>query len=264
MESGDSPYIGVSKDYLAPNRRYGAPGVVHSNVRGLEQVPAKAAPRFTKASLDAMLSDTAPEDVFRMQRALSKAGLIGPKTRVTAGFWDDTTVSAYKKLLGFANRHGFESEVEALEAYAAGREAGLDLDGDGVADDAADAPFSGKKTRTDRSVNLSDPASARQLLRKTLSDKLGRSPRRDEFDQFVGALRSFERANPSVSTTTQEYADDELVGTSTTSSGGLSEGAYTGFAEEYAQAGKLGEEANTFRVATDYYAAAMDALKSPL
>lgn len=250
----DSPFIGVDKDFVIPNRRYGAGGQTIAEAE--RQLPVKK-PTFTKASFNAIIADSSPEDVFRYQKALAKVGLIKPSARLAAGLWDDTTVNAYRKLLTFANRYGLENESEALELYAQGVSAGMDLDGGGEGDSAREKPFTGSKQTRSKDVDHTDPYAARKLVRDTLRDRLGRAPRKDEYQAFLGALRSAEDSNPVITDTTTNYVEGEATGSTQFQNGGIDQAAY---AEEYAQSGQLGREANSFKRDTDYYQAAMSVL----
>lgn len=85
--------------------------------------------------------------------------------------------------------------------------------------------FTGTKTRTDRQVDLTDPTTARALVNEVLSQHLGRAATDEEIEAFRGTLNAFERANPTLSTTTAQYADGDVVSTNTTTSGGVTQAA---------------------------------------
>lgn len=93
-----------------------------------------------------------------------------------------------------------------------------------------DAAKSGKPrtiTRTESRVDLTDPDTARSLVHDVLSDRLGRRANQEEVDDFVSALHSYEKANPTVSTTTSRYGrEGRFKGSETVSQGGAtSQGA---------------------------------------
>lgn len=96
-------------------------------------------------------------------------------------------------------------------------------------------------TRTDEQVQLTDPETARALITRMLTDQLGRAPDESEIRDFTAALNAHERANPTVTTTVEEYAYDvdsgavQLQDRDVTTEGGA--GAPTAFAENM-----IGEE----------------------
>lgn len=83
-------------------------------------------------------------------------------------------------------------------------------------------PFTGKKTFTRKRVDLSSPEDAKALVRNVLYDQLGRAPRDEEFQAFMGVLHAAQKANPVMETTTQEYRQGDLINESSQVSGGLS------------------------------------------
>ena len=97
---------------------------------------------------------------------------------------------------------------------------------DGISKDflenAADAealkPYS--TTNTTRSVDFMNPKDAKGLTRAMLQQELGRDPTQGEYEDFLSALHSAERANPDRTTTTTQYTPNEegvSYDTSTTS-----------------------------------------------
>lgn len=83
--------------------------------------------------------------------------------------------------------------------------------------------FTGRKSRTDTSIDLSDPATAKAIVNRVLSDALGRAANDDELRKFVGTLHAAERSNPTKTTTLFDIEDDEVVSSSSTTSGGMTE-----------------------------------------
>lgn len=81
------------------------------------------------------------------------------------------------------------------------------------------------RTQTSRSVDISSASEARGLVRGLLQQELGRDPTQAEYEDFVAALHSAERKNPTITTSTQHYgADGQATSSSTTSRGGVDGG----------------------------------------
>ncbi len=81
--------------------------------------------------------------------------------------------------------------------------------------------FTGTKSRTDTSIDLSDPATAKAIVNNVLSQALGRAANDDELRKFTATLNAAERANPTRTTTTFNIVDDEVTSSSSTTTGGL-------------------------------------------
>lgn len=79
----------------------------------------------------------------------------------------------------------------------------------------------GKITSTTRSVNLTDPATAKALVNDVLSRQLGRAATDEEVRAFTDVLHNAQKANPSVTTETRNYDASGNYTSSTSSSGGL-------------------------------------------
>ncbi len=92
--------------------------------------------------------------------------------------------------------------------------------GDGKAN-AKTAPFTGSKTTTSRSVDLTDPATAKAMVESVMAQALGRAPNPDELTAFRQTLSAAEQANPTTTTTTTQYQADQPTGQTSTTSGGL-------------------------------------------
>lgn len=76
-------------------------------------------------------------------------------------------------------------------------------------------------TRTQRSINLTDPKTAEAVAMDAAKRELGRRPTDDEFAEFLAALNNEERANPTISTTTTNLDEEgQEVSSSTETSGG--------------------------------------------
>ena len=98
--------------------------------------------------------------------------------------------------------------------------------------------YSGPTTtmQTSKSVNLTDPTTARGLIKGALSGYLGRDATDVEQQSFLRALNAAERRNPTVTkattTTTPQGVAQTTVESETMSMGGFNPST---FAEEYAQ-----------------------------
>lgn len=83
-------------------------------------------------------------------------------------------------------------------------------------------------SRTDTSVQITDPDTARELAKEAWRRRFGREPSDEEMRTFVSSLTAHERANPTRTTTVTQYgADGRVLGTeSSTEGGGVSPGAF--------------------------------------
>lgn len=104
---------------------------------------------------------------------------------------------------------------------------------------------SGRSVQT----RLTDPTSAEALIDKSLQGYLGRAATASEKSAFLKALNTYERENPTVSTTSGDY---------TVTKGGA---APAQFAEEYARSQ---EGAAEFQAATTYFDSFLNALGNPV
>lgn len=99
--------------------------------------------------------------------------------------WSDADNQAMVKLLKDANAGGVTWQ-EVVKSIASGG------GGTGVG-----------TTTTTRSLNLSDPATARNAARAGARALLGRDPSETEMNYLTGAITKYEKDNPSVTTQTQ-------------------------------------------------------------
>lgn len=187
------------------------------------------------------------EDISELQDKMVRAGLLEPK-KFKRGVWFGTTINAYAQVLGYANSRGLPAEAALDELVEVG----------GLAEEVPEGPFTGTKKRTQKSVNLTDPQSARVALRRTLREELGRAPTPEEISAFVAALNAAEQQNPSVSNVTETWFDGDITATSTSTSGGLNPEA---FMDEFVENDPaLEAEADAFTRDTEYYDAVMRVL----
>lgn len=115
-------------------------------------------------------------------------------------------------------------------------------------------------TRTDKSVDIWNAEDARGLARQTLQQALGRDPTEAEYEDFVTALQTAQRNNPTISKTTTHY-DSEGIATSThtKTTGGLNEHGINELATEQAQSAPDWAE---WQAVGTYFPAVMQALGS--
>jgi hypothetical protein len=121
--------------------------------------------------------------------------------------------------------------------------------------------FTGNRSSTSTSVDLTDPATAKAIMNDRLSQALGRAARPEELSQFVQVLNSAERANPTVTTSNTRYDQGEAVSQSSTTSGGLTGAGRSQMVLDRAQALP---EYGAVQAATTYFNATVDALDSPV
>jgi len=121
--------------------------------------------------------------------------------------------------------------------------------------------FTGNRSSTSRSVDLTDPATAKAITNDALSQALGRAARPEETAQFLQVINSAERANPTVTTTNTRYDKGVEVGGSSTRSGGLTDEGRTQMVTDQAQAMP---EYGAYQAATVYFNSLVDALDSPV
>lgn len=128
-----------------------------------------------------------------------------------------------------------------------------------------DAEYTGPttQTRTDKSVQLTDPLSAKGLLSDSLTKYLGKEPSQEELSGFISALNSYEKQNATVSKTKAVQTPDvEGHSTDTVQSSMTTGGTDPAqFAEDWARSQEGSAE---FQAATEYMDAFLTAIKNPL
>jgi hypothetical protein len=251
-------HIGVPDGYSVPataGDTFGPGGLGNLNQPGLgSTLVSTNTPHLPiyQTGHELSLADLSPDDVGALQGELVKAGLIGPKTNIRYGLADNATISAYRNLLGFANRYGV-TESDALSS----------LQSNPV---ATAAGTSGRTGHTYTSTSTSDPtftdpATARATVRSAMQDRLGRDPTDAEFARFTKALHTNDSRGGSTTTTSSSTdAAGNTTSSSRTTGGSQDSAAPSVVADQFVRQGKLGVEGNTKMAATDYYAAAMSKL----
>lgn len=123
----------------------------------------------------------------QMQAQLDAAGLYDKGDVIRVGVWDDTTVSAYTKLLKYANQGG-KTVTEALKemgtlSAAERAERGLGPQGKGGVGGRATQPLV---------TALSSPTDLRSIADRTARKTLGRALTEQEKQRFVTAYQALE------------------------------------------------------------------------
>lgn len=110
-------------------------------------------------------------------------------------------------------------------------------------------------TQTSKAFDLSTREDAHAIFLQAAQSLLGRDPTKAEIGAFQKALNAYERANPTVTTVTQNYMGDELQSQQQTTKGGVKEGARQLMAVEDI---KKDPEYGAYQAATTYFDAMMD------
>lgn len=107
------------------------------------------------------------------------------------------------------------------------------------------------ETTYQQSIDMTDPGTAKALATSVFQQLLHRDPGKGELDGFAGALRTAEQQSPSVTQTTTEYdpTTGEPVGTTSSSSGGMSADAKAYMAQQRI---KKSKEYGAVQAATTY------------
>lgn len=117
-------------------------------------------------------------------------------------------------------------------------------------------------TNSVTSTDLTNPQTARQFLRQSLQDRLGRDPSAAEQQAFMAALHQAETNDPTIRTST--YKLDPATGqyneSAATTKGGLDPSAYSA---NYAT-GHNQKEAGAYQAAAVYFPALMQAIGAPV
>jgi hypothetical protein len=126
---------------------------------------------------------------------------------------------------------------------------------------AGGGSFTGTRTSTSTSIDLTDPATAKAIVNDALSQRLGRAATEEELATLRGVLNAAERAAPTVTTSSTTYQDGDAVSQSSTTSGGLTgAGRQQLILDEAMQKPEYG----AYQAATTYFNALMQAVQSPV
>lgn len=135
------------------------------------------------------------------------------------------------------------------------------LGGVGYGRGAGRGGFTGTRSRTSRSVDLTDPATAKAIINDALSKHLGRAANEEELRAFTATINAAERANPTVTTSTTTYQDGEAVSESSTTSGGMTS---AGRQQVVADRAMELPEYGAYQAASTYFNALLASLGSPV
>ena len=121
--------------------------------------------------------------------------------------------------------------------------------------------FTGNRSSTSTSVDLTDPATAKAITNDTLSNALGRAARPEELSQFIQVINTAEKASPTVTSSNTRYDKGEEVSRSETRSGGLTSAGLSQIVLDRAQALP---DYGAYQAATTYFNSLVSALDSPV
>lgn len=155
---------------------------------------------------------------------------------------------------------------DVMNSYASGKKGqfGTKREGDWVYDVATGerikyvGPTS--KTTTSKHVDLSSPEDVQALTTQVLRQALGRAPTAKELARFKSTITGYEKANPTVTTTTQQLSPDlasgqvSVTSESSTTSGGVSDAARAALVQNPTE---KTEEYGKYQGATTYFGALM-------
>lgn len=125
---------------------------------------------------------------------------------------------------------------------------------DVMAKDRQQAERNRTVTQTQTTSNVSTAQDAHALFTQASQSLLGRDPTSAESRKFTSALNAFEKAHPTVSTTTSNYTGGQLTNQSTNTTGGVSDAARQDMAM---QNEKSDPEYGAYQAATTYFDAMM-------
>lgn len=110
-------------------------------------------------------------------------------------------------------------------------------------------------TQSSTSYDMSTREDAHGIFLQAAQSLLGRDPTKAEIGAFQKALNAYEKANPTVTTQTTNYMGDTVTGQTSTTKGGVKEGARQVMAMEDV---KADPEYGAYQAATTYYDAMME------
>ncbi|AWN05112.1 hypothetical protein SEA_VORVOLAKOS_10 [Streptomyces phage Vorvolakos] len=109
-------------------------------------------------------------------------------------------------------------------------------------------------TQTSTSYDMSTREDAHAIFLQAAQSLLGRDPTKSEIGAFQKALNAYEKAHPTVTTQTTNYMGDTVTGQTSTTKGGVKEGARQLMAVEDV---KQDPEYGAYQAATTYFDAMM-------
>lgn len=109
-------------------------------------------------------------------------------------------------------------------------------------------------TQSSTSYDMSTREDAHAIFLQAAQSLLGRDPTKSEIGAFQKALNAYEKKNPTVTTQTTNYMGDTVTGQTSTTKGGVKEGARQLMAVEDV---KADPEFGAYQAATTYFDAMM-------
>jgi hypothetical protein len=120
------------------------------------------------------------------------------------------------------------------------------------------------KVTTSTSIDEMDPATARLMFEKTVSDQLGRAPTKAEVDDFIAKAQTIAQQNPAVTTTTQKIGfDGNVTGQTSRTTGGAQTVNDQAQVASMDQA-KQSEDYAAYQAAGNYFPMLFQALQAPV
>lgn len=227
-----TPGLGVTKAEQNTYKVFMGHGGAASGSTYSEQVPAAAGANRKGVT---MAADEAAASIYSWDNTklkewtdhLIKAGTIKPGQYTfqdLVSLWQDATDQA-GKLHTLGGKNLTPWDVVDMNAEIAGTKGGTAT----------------SNTNKATSINEVDPAAARSALDTAFTSLLGRDPSNAEREAFAAHALQASRANPSVTTSVTKggpanTAGDSVNSSSTVSSGGFGEAAFTNAAEDQAKA----------------------------
>lgn len=238
----------------------GDPSIVPNERRYRQQTPYSADPITLpkSAALAWIYQVQGTKEYDRWGDKLVELGLIDEGDNRNFAVLDDwwqQVIDYTAKFTAVGKRLTPWQVVELMAATGASGSGGSGGSGGG------DGAFTGRRTATSTSVDLTDPATAKALVNRTLSQILGRNANDDEVAAFRSAINSAEQASPTVTNTTTEYADGVATSQSSTTSGGLTDAGRQQMVMDDAM---QKPEYGAYQAASTYFNAMTQAIQSPV
>jgi hypothetical protein len=179
-EESVEDYLGVPTGYVAP--RQGQPQPV--------------APRYRAEDIYTP-GGMSPEEQARLQQTLDRHGLFQKGDTYVLGRWDETTQTAYKRLLNFANQQGYTQDEALTRMGALSPEEYDQMYGKGAWAKSSTGriggvtgPGTGGAERQGSITQGMSNEDLRYLADRTARTSLGRKLTADELSRFSGAYQS--------------------------------------------------------------------------
>lgn len=180
---------GGGEEEEEPSKFLGVPeGYVSEQMRGIPEggAPTLVAPRYTEADLYAPGGGD-PVEQARLQQMLDNAGLFKKGEKYVLGRWDDATISAYGRLLKFANRQGYDAPTALKAMGTLSPEEYAETYGEEGGPRSGSTPKTPKPGAITQGNSIED---LRYLADRTARKSLGRKLAPDELERFTGAYQS--------------------------------------------------------------------------